>query len=176
MYGRYLLPIVPPLCILAATAVVSGVSLLRRYEIPRAPRTALIAALTIAALLPPALVSIGWVRDAARTSTVDLAYAWILQHVPQQSIVAIESRALLLPATYRSRNVLQLRQMDYGDWRDQKVDYLVASGSTTTTISGRPRNTRASTRSTCASSSRAASSCGSRRRPARPDPSCASSR
>ena len=121
-------PIVPPLCILAATAVVSGVSLLRRYEIPRAPRTALIAALTIAALLPPALVSIRWVRDAARTSTVDLAYAWILQHVPQQSIVAIESRALLLPATYRSRNVLQLRQMEYGDWRDQKVDYLVASG------------------------------------------------
>ena len=42
--------------------------------------------------------------------------------------MAIESRALLLPATYRSRNVLQLRQMDYGDWRDQKVDYLVASG------------------------------------------------
>ncbi len=128
VYGRYLLPIVPPLCILAATAVVSGVSLLRRYEIPRAPRTALIAALTIAALLPPALVSIKWTRDAARTNTVDLAYAWILQHVPQQSLVAIESRALLLPATYRSRNVLQLRQMEYGDWRDQKVDYLVASG------------------------------------------------
>jgi 4-amino-4-deoxy-L-arabinose transferase-like glycosyltransferase len=127
-YGQHLLPIVPPLCILAATAVVSGVSLLRRYEIPRAPRTALIAALTIAALLPPALVSVGWVRNAARTSTVDLAYAWILQHVPQQSIVAIESRALLLPASYRSKKVPQARQMDYGDWSDQKVDYLVASG------------------------------------------------
>ena len=177
VYGRYLLPIVPPLCILAATAVVSGVSLLRRYEIPRAPRTALIAALTIAALLPPALVSIKWDRDAARTSTVDLAYAWILQHVPQQSLVAIESRALLLPATYRSRNVLQLRQ--HGLRRLARSEGRLPGrvvGVTTTTTSGRPRNTRASTPSTCASSSRAASSCGSRRRPPRPDPSCASSR
>jgi 4-amino-4-deoxy-L-arabinose transferase-like glycosyltransferase len=127
VFARYLLPVVPPLCVLAATAVVSGVSLLRRYEIPRAPRTALIAGLTIAALLPPALVSIQWVRGAARTSTVDLAYDWILSHVPRQSVVAIESRALLLPASYRSRNVSQLRQLEYADWRDQKVDYLIAS-------------------------------------------------
>ena len=35
VFGRYLLPIVPMLCLLAADAVVSGVSLLRRYEIPR---------------------------------------------------------------------------------------------------------------------------------------------
>ena len=92
VFARYLLPVVPPLCVLAATAVVSGVSLLRRYEIPRAPRTALIAALTIAALLPPALMSIRWDRDAARISTVDLAYDWILANVPRQSVVAIESR------------------------------------------------------------------------------------
>ena len=127
VFARYLLPVVPPLCVLAATAVVSGVSLLRRYQIPRAPRTALIAGLTIAALLPPTLVSVRWVRDATRTSTVDLAYDWILSHVPRQSVVAIESRALLLPASYRSRNVSQLRQLEYADWRDQKVDYLVAS-------------------------------------------------
>jgi 4-amino-4-deoxy-L-arabinose transferase-like glycosyltransferase len=127
IFARYLLPLVPPLCVLAATAVVSGVSLLRRYEIPRAARTALIAALTIAALLPPALMSARWDRDAARTATVDLAYDWILRHVPPQSSVAIESRALLLPATYRSRNISQLREMEYAEWRDQKVDYLIAS-------------------------------------------------
>jgi len=127
IFARYLLPAVPPLCVLAATAVVSGVSLLRRYEIPRAPRTALIAGLTIAALLPPALVSIRWDRDAAKTATVDLAYDWILQHVPPQAVVAIESRALLLPPIYRSRNISQLRHMEYTEWRDQKVDYLVAS-------------------------------------------------
>ncbi len=128
IFARHLLPAIPPLCVLAATAVVSGVSLLRRYEIPRAPRTALIAGLTIAALLPPALMSSRWDRDAARTATVDLAYEWILQNVPPQSVVAIESRALRLPATYQSRNISQLRNMEYEEWRDQKVDYLVASG------------------------------------------------
>jgi hypothetical protein len=68
---RNLLPIVPFLCVLAATAVVSGVSLLRRFDIPRAPRTALIAALTIAALLPPALQAVAFNRSLARTRAVE---------------------------------------------------------------------------------------------------------
>jgi hypothetical protein len=55
-----LLPVVPIVCLLAAVAVVSGVSLLRRFDIPRAPRRALIAALTVAALLPPLVRSIAF--------------------------------------------------------------------------------------------------------------------
>ncbi len=47
-------------------AVISGVSQLRRFSIPRAARTALIAALTVAAVLPPAIVSIEIVRQAGR--------------------------------------------------------------------------------------------------------------
>jgi 4-amino-4-deoxy-L-arabinose transferase-like glycosyltransferase len=125
--ARYLLPVVPPLCLLAATAVVSGVSLLRRYEIPRAARTALIAALTLAALLPPALVSIRWNRDTSRTGTVDLAYEWILRHVPRQSVIAIDSRALLLPAGYRTRHIAPPRQVKDTEWGGQKVEYLIAS-------------------------------------------------
>lgn len=125
---RYLLPIVPMLCILAATAVVSGVSLLRRYEIPRAPRTALIAALTIVALLPPTLNAIAWDRDAARQDTADLAYAWMVEHIPQGAKVVLESTAVRLPArTYSARNVAALRLRDYTDWRNEGIEYLVAS-------------------------------------------------
>jgi hypothetical protein len=61
-----MLPAVPALVLLAAIAVVSGVSQLRRFEIPRAARTALIAALTVVAVLPPAVLSIDLVRQAAR--------------------------------------------------------------------------------------------------------------
>ena len=43
IYGRYLLPMLPFVCLLAAIAVVSGVSLLRRFDIPRTPRRLLIA-------------------------------------------------------------------------------------------------------------------------------------
>jgi hypothetical protein len=60
------LPMLPATTILAAIAVISGVSQLRRFEIPRAARTALIAALTVAAVLPPAVLSIELVRQASK--------------------------------------------------------------------------------------------------------------
>jgi hypothetical protein len=62
------LPMLPAATVLAAIAVISGVSQLRRFDIPRAARTALIAALTIAAVLPPAVLSVALVRDAGRGS------------------------------------------------------------------------------------------------------------
>ncbi len=127
VYARYLLPAMPALCVLAATAVVSGVSLLRRYEIPRMARTALIAALTTAALLPPAIMAIRSDRDMARVGTVDLAYDWILHNVPPGASIVMESRAMLLPATFRARNVGALRPKDYLQWRHEGVDYLIAS-------------------------------------------------
>jgi 4-amino-4-deoxy-L-arabinose transferase-like glycosyltransferase len=128
VYARYLLPIVPVLCVLAATAVISGVSLLRRYEIPRAPRTLLIAALTLAALLPPLIQAVAWDRNAGRKSTFSLAYDWILQTVPAGSTIVIESRELLLPADkYVTRNVPELRHVDYAGYAGEGVDYLVAS-------------------------------------------------
>jgi len=60
------LPMLPATTILAAIAVISGVSQLRRFEIPRAARTGLIAALTVAAVLPPAVLSIELVHQASR--------------------------------------------------------------------------------------------------------------
>ena len=60
------LPMLPACTVMAAIAVVSGVSQLRRFQIPRAARTALIAALTVAVLLPPAVFSIELVRQAGR--------------------------------------------------------------------------------------------------------------
>ena len=128
VFGRYLLPLVPMLCVLAAAAVVSGVSLLRRYEIPRAPRTALIAALTIAALLPPSLQAIAWNRVAGKVSTVDLAYQWLKANVPPTSLVVVEARNLVLPASVASsRNVPQLRHRSYEEYVAERADYLVAS-------------------------------------------------
>ena len=54
--------LLPPAALLAAIAVISGVSQLRRFAIPRAARTALIATFTVAAVLPPAIVSIDLAR------------------------------------------------------------------------------------------------------------------
>jgi hypothetical protein len=103
------------------------VSLLRRYEIPRAPRTALIAALTIAAVLPPALTAIAFDRMISRTSTAKLAYDWMLANVPKDAVVVLESRNVLLPGYRRLEYVKQLREKAYEQYVSEGVEYLVAS-------------------------------------------------
>ena len=127
IYARYLLPLVPMLCVLAAAAVISGVSLLRRYQFPRGVRTALIAGLTIALLGPPAVTAVGFNRIIARTSTTDLAYRWIIENVPQGSLIVHEGNHLVLPATFRSERISQLRHQSYEEYVAAGADYLVAS-------------------------------------------------
>lgn len=127
IYGRYLLPIMPSLCILAAAAVISGASLLRRYEIPRGPRTALVAGLTIAVLLPPARAAIQFNRSISRTGTAELAYAWVQANLPKDAVIVIESRNLLLADYRRATHVPQLRKRPFEDYVKENVDYLIAS-------------------------------------------------
>ena len=123
IFARYLLPMVPFLCILAATAVLAGVSLLRRFDIPRAVRTALIVALTMAAIVPPAVRSVRFARDLGKRSTVAMAYEWIKANVPPGARVVIESQELLLePTEYKVENVPWLI------WKDREHDYYVAQG------------------------------------------------
>jgi hypothetical protein len=125
--GRGLLAIVPFLCILVSVAVVSGVSLLRRFEIPRAVRTALIAAGTVAALLPPALDAIAVDRTMSREGTTELAYAWILDNVPEGSSVVVETARVQLPGRYKVTTTPRLLDSDLASYRESGVQYLVAS-------------------------------------------------
>ena len=112
IYGRYLLPLLPFVCLLAAAGAVSGVSLLRRFDIPRAARTLIIVGATAAAILPPAVQSLQFTRNLRRTSTVELAHAWVIDNIPKGSSIVIETRALLVPRTFKATNVPQLVQ-DY---------------------------------------------------------------
>jgi 4-amino-4-deoxy-L-arabinose transferase-like glycosyltransferase len=127
VFGRYLMPIVPSLSLLAAAAVVSGVSQLRRYQIPRSARKALSAALVVLAVGPPAYSSIRFDAAATRVWTQRQAYEWITREVPHGSKITVESRALLLPADYRVDHVKQLRLEPPEHYRASDADYLIAS-------------------------------------------------
>jgi 4-amino-4-deoxy-L-arabinose transferase-like glycosyltransferase len=127
IYARYLLPLVPMLCILAAAAVISGVSLLRRYQFPRAIRTALLAGLALALLAPPAATAVSFNRQLSRTSTVDLAYQWIEANIPPGSTMVLEGGHLSLPSKYHERRKPQLRRATYEKYVEDGADYLVAS-------------------------------------------------
>lgn len=128
IFGRYLLPVVPFACLLAGIAVVSGVSQLRRFEIPRTPRTILIAGLTIAALIIPVIRSIAFDRMIGRRSTQTLAFRWITAQLPPGSHVVLEKYELRLPdQRYRAEHVLGLTDRTYEEYVAAGVDYLIAS-------------------------------------------------
>jgi 4-amino-4-deoxy-L-arabinose transferase-like glycosyltransferase len=127
VFGRYLLPILPFLCLLGAGAVVGVAGMLRRYEVRRPVRTAVTAGLTVALLLPPALTAIAFDRMISRRGTVDLAYDWIIKNVPRQSRIVVETRAMILPDTYDASNIPQLRRKAFETYREDGVQYLVAS-------------------------------------------------
>ena len=127
VYGRYLLPMLPFTSILAATAVVSGVSLLRRFSIPRALRTALIVTLTVATLLPALVRSVNFNRTIVKRSTAALTYDWLVANVPADADIAVECAELVLTnAPFRSQSFRQLRMHPHDYYRDNGIEYLVA--------------------------------------------------
>ena len=128
IFGRYLLPLLPFVCLLTAIAVVSGVSLLRRFDIPRLPRRVLIAALTVAAVLPPLLNAIAFDRRISQTGTPEIAWKWIRAHVPSGSRVLIEKYDLRLPEhRYRVEHVVRLTDRTYEDYVRNGHEYMIAT-------------------------------------------------
>ena len=143
VYARYLLPLVPMLCVLAAAAVISGVSLLRRYQFPRGVRTALIVALTLTLLAPPAATAIAFNRTISQRSTVDEAYAWMEQHIPAGSRVVLEGGHFRLPEPrFREGRVPQLRYQTIEQYVADEVDFLVASSQSYGPYFASPRDFR----------------------------------
>jgi 4-amino-4-deoxy-L-arabinose transferase-like glycosyltransferase len=131
IFARYLMPLFPFACLLIAIAIVSGVTLLRRFNIPRHVRAGLIVALTVVAILPPAASSLSWDVEHARPSTFDRAYQWIVQNVPVDAGIIIETENLRLPARFRSMHVKRLVDREYGAYVAAKMQYAVLSAPQT---------------------------------------------
>jgi 4-amino-4-deoxy-L-arabinose transferase-like glycosyltransferase len=127
VYGRYLLPMLPLLSLLGATAVVATVSGLRHTGLTRRGRNLAIVALTVLAVAPPAYTSIAFDADAARVWTTAQAYSWLLTNVPKGARVTMESRQILLPDAYRTTYLAQLRLRPFDSFVAEGVEYLVAS-------------------------------------------------
>ena len=128
LFARYALPIVPFMCLWAAIATISGVSLLRRFDIPRVVRTTLIVALTVAALLPPSVKSVRWVRAFGTKTTQALAYEWITHNVWYQSKIVSEARGLdLPPERYKFATVKSLAGGDPAALLADGTEWIVLS-------------------------------------------------
>ena len=127
VFARYLLPLLPFLSLLGAAAIVATLDRLRRLRLPLPARSAAVAALTVIAIVPPAYTSIRYDANAARVWTTKQAYTWILRSIPAGSKVTLESRQILLPDTYKTTYLPQLRLRPFEQFVDEGVEYLIAS-------------------------------------------------
>jgi 4-amino-4-deoxy-L-arabinose transferase-like glycosyltransferase len=127
-YGRYLLPLIPFLSILAAAAVVWCIGWMRHLELRRPIRDLVTIALTLTAIVPPAYSAIAYDADAAKVWTTQQAYEWIRREVPPGSHIRLEgSLAIKLPSTYKTSYVKQLRLDGVESYSEAGIQYLVAS-------------------------------------------------
>ena len=126
-YGRYLLPLVPFLSLLAAAAVVRIVDWLRQIEVPRPARNAVTIVLMLVSIAP-AYIAIGFDADAAKVWTTQQAYEWIRKELPPGTSIRLEgSLAVKLPPSYRATYVKQLRLDGMELYTGTGIQYLVAS-------------------------------------------------
>ena len=128
-FGRYLLPMVPPLSLLGAAGVIWIVDAVRSVDVPRGVHEAVIAGVTLLVIVPPAYTSIAFNGLESRVWTTEQAYRWIIDTLPAGSTICIEgSVTFQLPAGYKSTHVVQLpRKGDAASFKRDGVQYLVAS-------------------------------------------------
>ncbi|HVL68464.1 MAG TPA: glycosyltransferase family 39 protein, partial [Vicinamibacterales bacterium] len=126
---RFLLPMMPMLALLTASAVISGVSLLRRYEFPRLARTAIVTALTILILVPGAVSATRQVLRLTKQTTMDLAYSWLLENVRPEELVIVEASVLKVPRGIATRGIGELRFKTADEFVAEGARYLIATST-----------------------------------------------
>lgn len=127
-YGRYLLPLLPFLCVLAGGALAWILEALHARLARPGVATLVAAALLVAVCWVPTTNALGTLRDAAKVATEEQVYQWILTNVPKQTKIGMESRRILLnPEQYDVEYFPRLIRRNFAHYHDEGFDYLVAS-------------------------------------------------
>ena len=144
IYGRYMLPLYPFLSIIAAIAAVALTDRLARAATAKTSRAKTLVAAVVATVLiaMPAASAIDFGRSLGKTSTISLAYRWLIEHVPEGGRVAVEAGALRLPPPYQTVGVRSLLDRSLDEYRRDGVEYLVAASPTFQAALANPQDGR----------------------------------
>jgi hypothetical protein len=128
IFARYLLPLVPFVCLLMAILIVDALAAVGRLKLPRAARLATASALLGLVLFHAVRAGVQWPAQYGRRTTQDVAYRMIEQFVPPGSGVAVENSVLRLPdSRYRARMVPRLTTRSPEEYLALDITYVVAS-------------------------------------------------
>jgi 4-amino-4-deoxy-L-arabinose transferase-like glycosyltransferase len=132
IYGRYLLPIAP---MLAIGFGIGGTGLARVIgrRLPSLERWALPIVLVV--LVAPQIgVVVTWNREHDRPSTLDQTATWLLMHVHEGQVVAMEGAPIQVPPRLVLRRVPRLTESTIDQYRAAGIEYLVATSEISPTL------------------------------------------
>jgi hypothetical protein len=128
LFARYALPAVPFMVLWGGIAALGIVRRLERAGLPRILRTGAVLALIAAAILPPVIGSVQWVRAHGAESTQAQAWKWITLNIWANAAVVSEARGFDLPAErYRFEFVRQLTDRDPEALAAAGVEWVILS-------------------------------------------------
>jgi 4-amino-4-deoxy-L-arabinose transferase-like glycosyltransferase len=127
VFGRYLLPLVPMLCLMAGAAIVALSDGLARRLRPRVLAVVMTAAVVVI-LAVPFTLSVRFNLGLSTPTTRQAAYLWLLNNAPSATGLAVEYGALNL-ADGRYAIVAPRRIIDHSfdEYRAQGVRYLLTT-------------------------------------------------
>lgn len=132
VFGRYVLPLLPILCLLSSAAVFA---LLRRARrVPalsgRPAQRALLAAAVLALVTGPTVACVRWLDQLKRADTRSMAAEWLKASVPRGARVAVENSGPTYLDAAGFRVVPSELLIEHPiNWYQQKADYLVISAA-----------------------------------------------
>jgi 4-amino-4-deoxy-L-arabinose transferase-like glycosyltransferase len=128
VWGRYLLPLVPFLCVLAGGGIAWLAAFAARRWLTPMRAAAVAAALLIVVSATPTMNALTWLNMVAKDSTNAQAYRWMLENLPAGSRIASETREVLLPVDrYEIEYQRRLIDQDPDYYQRERFDYIVAS-------------------------------------------------
>ncbi len=133
VFGRYALPLLPPLCVLASMVTVEIVAAIRR-RVPALARPGAAAAMWTLVLIPvlgvPAMETVGWLDGLKRADTRTMAADWLAANVPRDTRVAVENSGPTYLDAAGFHVVASEVLPDHPlEWYRQRADYLVISAT-----------------------------------------------
>jgi 4-amino-4-deoxy-L-arabinose transferase-like glycosyltransferase len=125
VYGRYLLPVMPPTCALAGVSFVWSARLIA-VRLRRPAALVIITVVAVIALGLPLATAIAYDRWLGRPNTAAETYSWLRRNVPLNSALAIEDGALRMPSgMYSVTDVKHLTERPLEAYRSANVRYLI---------------------------------------------------
>lgn len=128
-FARYLLPMIPGMCLMVAIGIdVVAARLRRAAALRRWPVAAILVLLTV---VPPASQAVAWDFEEQKMKTEEFAARWIQLNLPRGKLIIIDEPRILLRPEFPAQYSPRLLSESLESYRNRGVVYLVTSSQQT---------------------------------------------